>query len=178
MNIASVKISPVNMEDRKKLGIRAGDTIRVWQKIQEKDKTRLQVFEGLVLAAKHGSEPGATFTVRRVASGVGMEKIFPLYSPMIDKIEIIKRSKVRRSKLYYIREKAAKEIKRQMRHITMVNLSTSTQKDDSEEVENQAEDTTTVEGEETSEQTKENGVEKENKSETNGEVDAEASKKE
>lgn len=118
------------MEDRKKLGIRAGDTIRVWQKIQEKGKTRLQAFEGLVLAKKHGSEPGATFTVRRVASGVGMEKIFPLYSPMIEKIEIVKRSKVRRSKLYYIREKVAREIRRQMRHMTMVNLST---KSDSEE---------------------------------------------
>ena len=132
-----VKISPVNMEDRKKLGIRAGDTVRVWQKIQEKDKTRLQAFEGLVLARKHGGEAGATFTVRRVASGVGMEKIFPLYSPMIDKIEIIKRSKVKRSKLYYIREKVAREIRRQMRHMTMVNLST---KNDSEEEKKDEED--------------------------------------
>ena len=121
---AGIKISPVNMENRKKLGIKAGDTVRVWQKIQEKGKTRLQAFEGLVLARKHGSEAGATFTVRRVASGVGVEKIFPLYSPVIDKIEIIKRSKVRRAKLYHIREKAAKEIKRQMRHMTMVDLQT------------------------------------------------------
>ncbi|MBL7045140.1 MAG: 50S ribosomal protein L19 [Parcubacteria group bacterium] len=112
------------MESRQKLGIRAGDTVRVWQKIQEKGKTRLQAFEGLVLAHKHGNEAGATFTVRKVASGVGVEKIFPLYSPIIDKIEIIKRSKVRRAKLYHIREKAAKEIKRQMRHATMVDLQT------------------------------------------------------
>ena len=121
---AGIKISPVNMESRKKLGVKAGDTVRVWQKIQEKGKTRLQAFEGLVLARKHGSEAGATFTVRRVASGVGVEKIFPLYSPVIDKIEIVKRSKVRRAKLYHIREKAAKEIKRQMRHATMVDLQT------------------------------------------------------
>ena len=121
---SSIKISPVNMESRKKLGVKAGDTVRVWQKIQEKGKTRLQAFEGLVLARKHGSEAGATFTVRRVASGVGVEKIFPLYSPVIDKIEIVKRSKVRRAKLYHIREKAAKEIKRQMRHATMVDLQT------------------------------------------------------
>lgn len=121
---SSIKISPVNMESRQKLGVKAGDTVRVWQKIQEKGKTRLQAFEGLVLARKHGSEAGATFTVRRVASGVGVEKIFPLYSPIIDKIEIIKRSKVRRAKLYHIREKAAKEIKRQMRHMTMVDLKT------------------------------------------------------
>ncbi|MFQ5661763.1 MAG: 50S ribosomal protein L19 [Candidatus Paceibacteria bacterium] len=120
----SIKISPVNMESRKKLGVKAGDTVRVWQKIQEKGKTRLQAFEGLVLARKHGNEAGATFTVRKVASGVGVEKIFPLYSPIIDKIEIVKRSKVRRAKLYHIREKAAKEIKRQMRHMTMVDLKT------------------------------------------------------
>ncbi len=112
-------ISPVDIEARKKLDLRAGDTVRVWQKIQEKGKTRLQAFEGLVLARKHGSESGATFTVRRVASGVGVEKIFPLYSPVIDKIEILKRSKVRRAKLYHIREKAAKEISRQMRNIRL-----------------------------------------------------------
>lgn len=91
--------------------------MRVWQKIIEKGKTRLQAFEGLVLARKHGREAGATFTVRRVASGVGVEKIFPLYSPVIDKIEVVKRSKVRRAKLYHIREKAAKEVSRQMRNI-------------------------------------------------------------
>jgi large subunit ribosomal protein L19 len=110
-------ISPVNTEERAKLDLRAGDTVKVWQKIQEKGKTRLQAFEGLVLARKHGTEAGATFTVRRVASGVGVEKIFPLYSPIIDKIEVLKRSKVRRAKLYHIRDKAAKEISRQMRNI-------------------------------------------------------------
>lgn len=109
--------SPVKIAERKSLDIRSGDTIRVWQKIVEKGKTRLQAFEGLVIAVKHGKEAGATFTVRRVASGVGVEKIFPLYSPMIDSIETLKRSKVRRAKLYHIREKAAKEIKRQMRNI-------------------------------------------------------------
>ena len=123
------------MEDRKKLGIQAGDTVRVWQKIQEKGKTRRQAFEGLVLERKHGNEPGATFTVRRVASGVGVEKIFPLYSPMIDKIEIIKRSKVRRAKLYYIREKAAKEIRRQMRRMTLLHLSTLSEMEEKEKAE-------------------------------------------
>ncbi len=109
--------SPVKVADRKNLDIRSGDTVRVWQKIVEKGKTRLQAFEGLVIAVKHGKEAGATFTVRKVASGVGVEKIFPLYSPMIDSIETIKRSKVRRAKLYHIRDKAAKEIRRQMRNI-------------------------------------------------------------
>jgi len=131
MNVLeSIKISPVNVGERQKIDIRSGDTVRVWQKIQEKGKTRLQAFEGLVLARKHGAEAGATFTVRRVASGVGVEKIFPLYSPMIDKIEIIKRSKVRRSKLYYIREKVAREIKKQMRKISILNLSTGSDMED------------------------------------------------
>lgn len=122
-----IAISPVNMAERKALGIRPGDTVRVHQKIEEKGKTRLQVFEGTVLARKHGDEPGATFTVRKVASGVGVEKIFPLYSPLIDKIEIVKRSKVRRAKLYFIREKVAREIKRQMRRFTQVTLGTESE---------------------------------------------------
>jgi large subunit ribosomal protein L19 len=122
--LSGVVISPVNMTDRKNLGIRAGDTVRVHQKIQDKGKTRLQVFEGVVLARKHGAEAGATFTVRKVASGVGVEKIFPLYSPNIDKIEIVKRAHVRRAKLYYIREKVAREIKRQMRRMSLVSMGT------------------------------------------------------
>ncbi|MDQ3076634.1 MAG: 50S ribosomal protein L19 [bacterium] len=117
MNTTNIKISPVNVADRKNIDLRSGDTVKVWQKIKEGDKTRLQAFEGLVLARKHGSEPGATFTVRKVASGVGVEKIFPLYSPNIDKIEVLRRAKVRRAKLYHIRDKAAKEISRQMRRV-------------------------------------------------------------
>src|SRR3989338_855242 len=109
--------SPVKVADRKSLDIKSGDNVRVWQKIIEKGKTRLQAFDGLVIAVKHGKEAGGTFTVRRVASGVGVEKIFPLYSPIIDSIETLKRSKVRRAKLYHIRDKAAKEIRRQMRNI-------------------------------------------------------------
>lgn len=117
MAVATKETSTVNIEQRKNADIRAGDTVRVWQKITEGGKTRLQAFEGLVIARKHGREPGATFTVRKVTSGVGVEKIFPLYAPMIDKIEIVKRSKVRRAKLYYIREKAAREIKKKMKQM-------------------------------------------------------------
>jgi large subunit ribosomal protein L19 len=113
--------TPVDAQERKKLGIRAGDTVKVWQKIQEKGKTRLQAFEGLVIAKKHGNEPGATMTVRKVSAGVGIERIFPLYSPMIEKIEIVRRSKVRRAKLYYIREKAAKEARRKMKKMKAVS---------------------------------------------------------
>jgi large subunit ribosomal protein L19 len=113
------------MEERRSLGIRPGDTVRVHQKIvDDKGKARIQIFEGLVLARKHGNEPGATFTVRKVASGVGVEKIYPLYSPMIDKLEIVKRAKVRRAKLYHIREKVNREIKRQMRRMSLVSVAT------------------------------------------------------
>jgi len=111
-------VTPINAEARKKLDIHTGDLVRVWQKIEEdKGKFRLQAFEGLVLAHKHGSEAGATFTVRKVIDGIGVERIFPLYSPMIDEIELVRRSKVRRAKLYFVREQAAKEIRRKMRRV-------------------------------------------------------------
>ena len=125
--LAGITVSSVNMEDRKTLGIKAGDTVRVHQKIQDKGKTRIQIFEGLVLARKHGDEAGATFTVRKVVDGIGVEKIFPLYSPLIDKIEIVRRSKVRRAKLYHVRDKVAREIKRQMRRMKMVDISTESE---------------------------------------------------
>ncbi len=127
-------LTSVNVEGRAKLGIRPGDSVRVVQNIIEmkkgkgadkKEKTlanaRKQAFEGLVLSVKHGTEPGATFTVRATLSGVGVEKTFPLYSPAIDSIEIVKRSKVRRAKLYFIREKATKEVHRQLRNARMLN---------------------------------------------------------
>ncbi|MEK7090597.1 MAG: 50S ribosomal protein L19 [Patescibacteria group bacterium] len=116
----TIQFSPVKIEERRKLDIRPGDTVRVWQRIREGGKTRLQAFEGLVLAVKHGHEPGATFTVRKVVDGVGVERIFPLYLPTIEKMELVKRSKVRRAKLYYIRERAAKEARKKMKHVRMV----------------------------------------------------------
>lgn len=119
MAVKTIKFSPVNIEDRKKLEFQSGDTVRVWSKIlDEKGKSRLQAFEGTVLARKHGTEAGATFTVRKIASGVGVERIFPLYSPMVDKIEVVRKSRARRSKLYYIRTKAVKDVRRKMRSST------------------------------------------------------------
>lgn len=116
--MATKVITPVNIEARKSLAIRAGDTVRVWQKIEEdKGRFRLQAFEGIIMSRKHGNEAGATFTVRKVIDGVGVERIFPLFSPMIDEIESVSRSKVRRSKLYFIRRKASKEIRHKMRRI-------------------------------------------------------------
>src|SRR3989338_6850386 len=108
----AIKFSPIDIESRKKIDLRPGDKVRVWQKIKEKEKTRLQAFEGLVIARKHGREPGATFTVRAILEGVGVERIFPLYSPSIDKIEIISRSKARRAKLYYIKKKKKRKKKK------------------------------------------------------------------
>src|ERR1700733_587778 len=100
MAFSNTQFIPKDLANRKDLDIRTGDTVKVSVKIEEKGKTRIQLFEGLVIARKHGTEAGGTFTVRRVLSGVGVEKIFPLYSPMIEKIELVKRSRVRRAKLY------------------------------------------------------------------------------
>lgn len=111
--------TPVNVQERKNLDLRPGDTVRVHQRIKEGDKTRLQVFEGFVIARKHGREAGATFTVRKIAAGVGVERIFPLYSPVIEKIEIIKRTKVRRAKLYYVRNKALKELRKREKRVAI-----------------------------------------------------------
>lgn len=125
---SKVTLSPVDMVARRKLEFRTGDVVRVWVRVledAEKKKYRLQAFEGLVLARKHGAEPGATFTVRKVASGVGVERIFPLYSPMIGKIELVKRSTVRRAKLYYVREKAVRDVRRKMKQTRMGGGSTA-----------------------------------------------------
>ena len=119
MEITKKEFTPVEQSSRKSLDFKAGDTVRVWNKILEKGKIRLQAFEGLVLCRKHGTETGATFTIRKVASGVGVERIFPLYSPNIDKIEILRKSKTRRNKLYYIRTKAVKEVKKRLKSITI-----------------------------------------------------------
>ena len=88
--------------------IKPGMTVRVHQKIKDvnkkgEEKERTQVFEGIILARRHGSQAGATITVRKVASGVGVEKTFPLHSPMIDKIEVVKAAKVKRAKLFHLR---------------------------------------------------------------------------
>lgn len=87
-----------------------GDTVKVHVKIKEGDKYRIQVFEGTVIAKKHGGV-NETFTVRRVAHGCGIERVFPVHSPVIDKVEVIRHGKVRRSKLYYLRDRVGKAAK-------------------------------------------------------------------
>ena len=88
--------------------VRPGDTVRVTEKIKEGGKERLAVFEGLVIARKHGSEPGAAITVRKISFGVGVERIFPLWAPTVVNIEIMRRAKVRRAKLHFIRKRVGK----------------------------------------------------------------------
>ena len=108
------------MDERRRLEFGSGDTVRVWSKILDKGKFRLQAFEGLVLSRKGGKmNTNAMFTVRKVSNSVGVERIFPLFSPMIDKIEVVKHAKTRRSKLYYVRTKAVKDIRRKMKSVAV-----------------------------------------------------------
>ena len=93
--------------DRETSEFRSGDTVRVNVKIREGDKSRIQVFEGVVIAIKRNGL-SSTFTVRKVSVGYGVERIFPLYSPTIQTIEVVKRGRVRRAKLYYLRERRGK----------------------------------------------------------------------
>ena len=101
-----------NKEQEKKLpDIKPGDTIKVHQKIKEGNKERIQIFEGVVIGRKHGTGINSTITVRKVVEGVGVERIYPVHSPSIEKIEVVKHGKVRRSKLYYLRTAKGKKAK-------------------------------------------------------------------
>ena len=107
----------VKTEETKKIPeLKSGMVVRIYQKIKElnikgEEKERIQYFEGRIIAIKHGSEVGATITVRKVSNGVGVEKIFPLNLPTIEKIEIKKEAKIRRSKLYYLRDGFKRKLK-------------------------------------------------------------------
>ena len=96
--------------------VNIGDTVKVSVKIKEGEKYRIQVFEGTVIAKKHGGI-NETFTVRRVAHGCGIERVFPVHSPVVDKVEIVRSGKVRRGKLYYLRSRVGKaaKVKEQIR---------------------------------------------------------------
>ncbi len=90
--------------------VEVGDVVRVQVRIKEGEKSRLQAFEGTVIAKKHGGI-SETFTVRRVSHGVGVERVFPVHSPNVDSVELIRKGRVRRSKLYYLRKRVGKAAK-------------------------------------------------------------------
>ncbi|GBD33762.1 50S ribosomal protein L19 [bacterium HR34] len=95
--------------------IRTGNKVKVYQKIKEGDKEKVQMFEGIVIAKKHGKGLQATITVRKVIGGIGVERIFPIHSPTIEKIEIVSPNIAKRSKIYYIREISPKRVKEKLR---------------------------------------------------------------
>lgn len=103
-------LKKIGDEQKKKavVDVRSGDTVKVTQRIKEGDKSRLQVFEGVVIRADRKESHTARITVRKIASGVGVEKSFLLHSPLVEKIEVVKRSKVRRNNLSYLRERSGK----------------------------------------------------------------------
>lgn len=98
-----------NLRGSKKMDFQAGDVVKISMKIKEGGKERIQVFEGLVIAVKGRQSSSPTLTVRKVSHGVGVEMIIPVLSPNISKITLVKRAKVRRSKLYYVRDLTAKQ---------------------------------------------------------------------
>ncbi|OGD29652.1 50S ribosomal protein L19 [Candidatus Azambacteria bacterium RIFCSPHIGHO2_01_FULL_44_55] len=101
--------------------LKAGMKVRVWQKIKEADnKERLQAFEGIVIAMKHGLGKTATFTVRKVSSGIGIERVFPMHSPMVAKIDVLSQAKVRRAKLYYLRGRIGKKARIKQKELAEV----------------------------------------------------------
>lgn len=110
--VAVQETAPTPAEQPKTIpDLRTGQTVRVHQRIQEGEKFRTQVFEGIILAVKHGKGVNGTFTVRKVSEGIGVERIFPTQSPLIEKIEIKKRAKVRRATLYHLRDPKARRLK-------------------------------------------------------------------
>ena len=100
-----------HMPESKLKDLRVGWTVKVYQKIKEGEKTRTQAFEGTIIAKKHGGQSGGTITVRKVSNGIGVEKIFPIHLPSLEKVQVLKKTTVRRSKLYYLRDKSSREIR-------------------------------------------------------------------
>ncbi|MDP3963439.1 MAG: 50S ribosomal protein L19 [bacterium] len=103
-----------------------GATVKVYQRVKEGEKTRTQIFEGVVIARKHGSGISSTVTVRRVVDGIGIERIFPLHAPTIEKITAVRQGKVRRAKLYYLRHRSRKSARMKEVAIAAVSVEAET----------------------------------------------------
>ena len=110
MNKALLDMMTNDQLRKEPLNIRVGNDVKVYVRIKEGNKERVQIFEGTVIAKKHGGI-SETFTVRRVSYGVGVEKVFPMNSPFIEKVEVTRKGKVRRAKLYYLRKRTGKAAK-------------------------------------------------------------------
>jgi len=120
--------------------IKPGDIVRVHQEYQDKKgKTHTSIFEGVVLKISSGEGLSKTFTVRRVVDGVGVERIYPMYSPTIKKVEILRRQKVRRAKLYYLRQLSGKKLRLKRKDIDEQTLALLAQKEEEEEPKETAE---------------------------------------
>ncbi len=115
----AIRIVEAGQLKKDRAGLVPGDTVRVSVKVVEGEKERIQAFEG-VLIRKRGDGVSASFTVRRISYGVGVERTFPLHSPRIDKIQVMKRATVRRSKLYYLRDLAGKAARLKEKRIVQV----------------------------------------------------------
>jgi large subunit ribosomal protein L19 len=118
----AIRIVEAGQLKKDRAGLVPGDTVRVSVKVVEGEKERIQVFEGVVIR-KRGDGVSASFTVRRISYGVGVERTFPLHSPRIDKIQVMKRATVRRSKLYYLRDLAGKAARLKEKRIVQVPAS-------------------------------------------------------
>lgn len=99
--------------------LRAGDVVRIHRKIKEGGKERIQMFEGMVIAVKAGQSAAPSITVRKVSFGIGVEIVFPLHSPQVEKIELVKRTRARRAKLYYVRDKSAKVLSKKLKEVNL-----------------------------------------------------------
>jgi len=133
----STKLATFIQRETKKTtpDIRPGDTVRIHQKITEGERQRIQVFEGVVLAQKHGTGVSATITVRRVNKGYGVERTFPLHSPVIAKIEVVTRAKVRRAKLYYLRNAKGRKARLKAEAVGLVFEETEEKQSEAESAE-------------------------------------------
>ena len=109
--------------------IKSGDTLRIFEKVVGDTKKKSQVFEGILISQKHGKGINATFTLRAIISGVGVEKTYPIHSPLIEKIEIIKKGKVRRAKLYYLRGITDKKIRKKLKSEVVSSAGKDTKKE-------------------------------------------------
>ena len=116
------KLISFNLEQRKPIStppLQAGDVIKIYRKIKEGAKERVQMFQGTVIALKGGQSSSRTVTVRKISDGIGVELILPLSSPQIEKIEFVKRTSARRAKLYYVRDKSAKVLSKKLKEVAV-----------------------------------------------------------